>query len=593
MAHGYAERVSSGTVARVVFVLFVLATIGAFFVIQRLKRSDPVIRHVHMPAYVSPNGDGFKETARISFRLVKGDRVTVSITDVNGDEVQRLADRRLSRGLHTFFWNGRDSSGRVAHDGFYFLRVILRGQGRGTVTREGVHLVTKPPEAKLLSVAPARVAPRAQSAVTIRFSGPARPPAVFSVYRTDAGPPRLVDRFPGAPGAREGVWFERIAGRRAPPGTYAFGVTVRNRAYVAGSSPPRLPPTAASAAPKTGLTIAGLEAAPPLEPVRAGFVAPVTLTGASGRVTWTATALGSQRPVRRGAGRAPVVRVSVPSRARTGLYTVRLRGRGGAAAVPIAVRGRGPGRVLVVLPAMTWQGLNRVDGDADGFPDTLETARAVPLARPFSSAHAPAGLDTDVAPLLRFLDANRLGYELTTDLALARGHGPGLDRRPGIVFAGSERWFTEALDAKLRAYVEAGGRVASFGTDAFRRTVSLTPTLLADPSPPQGTNALGEQTGPAASEAAPLVVNSDRLSLFAGTDGFVGLFERFEQSQSRVAGARVVAAAGRDPRRPAFVAYRLGNGLVVRTGTPQWARALESDTEVARVTRNLWSLLSR
>jgi hypothetical protein len=89
------------------------------------------------------------------------------------------------------------------------------------------------------------------------------------------------------------------------------------------------------------------------------------------------------------------------------------------------------------------------------------------------------------------------------------------------------------------------------------------------------------------------VVNADSLSLFAGTDGFVGLFERFEQSQGRVAGAHLLAAAGRDPRRPAFVAYRLGSGLVVRAGTPQWASALQSDTEVARVTRNLWSLLSR
>jgi hypothetical protein len=289
-----------------------------------------------------------------------------------------------------------------------------------------------------------------------------------------------------------------------------------------------------------------------------------------------------------------VVRISVPGDARTGLYTVRVRARaGGTAAVPIAVRGRGRGRVLLVVPTMTWQGLNRVDDDADGFPDTLDTARAVPLARRFSSAHTPAGLGAEVAPLLRFLDSSGLRYDITTDVALARGHGPAIGRRTGVVFAGSERWFTEALDGELRAYVEAGGRVASFGTDAFERTVSLTPTLLADPSPPQGTNALGEQTAQAASAAAPLVVNSDSLSLFAGTDGYVGLFERFEQSLSRVTGARLVAAAGRDPRRPAFVAYRLGKGMVVRAGTPQWAGALESDSEVARVTRNIWSLLSR
>jgi hypothetical protein len=250
--------------------------------------------------------------------------------------------------------------------------------------------------------------------------------------------------------------------------------------------------------------------------------------------------------------------------------------------------------VLVVLPAITWQGLNPVDDDGDGFPDTLDDAPAVPLARPFASGRLPAGLGTEIKPLLRFLAARRLSYDLTTDLALARGTGPQLDHRKGVVFAGSERWFTEPLDARLRRYVEQGGRVASFGTDSLRRTVALTPTQLSDPSPAQDTNPLGEQTAPASSAAAPLVVNpGDSLGLFAGTDGFVGLFTRFEQSRRRVSGANLESSAGRDPQHPAFVAYQLGRGLVVRVGTPQWSASLSNDPEVARVTTNLWSLLSR
>jgi hypothetical protein len=123
--------------------------------------------------------------------------------------------------------------------------------------------------------------------------------------------------------------------------------------------------------------------------------------------------------------------------------------------------------------------------------------------------------------------------------------------------------------------------------------VSVTPTQLAGPSPAQGTNDLGEQTAASASAAAPLVVNADSLGLFRGTDGFVGLFTRFEQSQGRVSGASVLAAAGRDPRHPSFVTYLLGRGLVVRAGTPEWNSALATDPEVANVTRNIWSLLSR
>jgi hypothetical protein len=306
-------------------------------------------------------------------------------------------------------------------------------------------------------------------------------------------------------------------------------------------------------------------------------------------------ALGSPRKVlKRGAGHAPALRVRVPRKVRTGVYIVRVSARSGATSVPIAVRGRGGGRVLVVLPTITWQGLNPVDDDANGFPDTLDNSRSIPLGRPFASGRAPVGFGTEVAPLLRFLDAAKLPYDLTTDVALERAPGPDLDGRRAVVFAGSERWFTEPLDARLRGYVEAGGRIASFGTDAFRRTVEVSRDALAAPSRAQGTNALGEQTAPASSAAAPLVVNpGDTLGLFARSDGYIGLFTRFEQSVQRVEGADLLASAGRDPGKPAFVAYKLGRGTVIRIGTPQWSGALSSDTEVANVTSSLWSYLSR
>src|SRR5437868_7630184 len=162
--------------ATIVFVLLVVATVAAFFVTQRLKRSSPLIRHVEMPLYISPNGDGRKDTADIRFRLPKADdRVTVSMVDANGDEVRRLADRRLSKGRHRFRWNGRDSSAAILPDGLYYLRVVLSGQGRGTVARRGIHLLTAKPAPRLLSVTPARIHPGGREPVTIKFSGPSRP----------------------------------------------------------------------------------------------------------------------------------------------------------------------------------------------------------------------------------------------------------------------------------------------------------------------------------------------------------------------------------------------------------------------------------
>jgi hypothetical protein len=262
-------------------------------------------------------------------------------------------------------------------------------------------------------------------------------------------------------------------------------------------------------------------------------------------------------------------------------------------AVPLAVRGHGSGRVLVVLPAISWQGENPVDDDADGFPDTLAASPSVALNRPFAFGRLPAALARETAPLLAFLAHRHLGYDLTTDLALAQGAGPRLAGHSGLLFAGSELWLTEALDRDLRRYVEGGGRVASFGTDAFRRTVGVNSAQLAAPSGRQQTNVFGEQTALTGSVAAPLVVSRDALGLFSGSDRFVGLFTRFEQQRALVGGARGVVAAGRDPKHPSFVAYRLGKGIVVRAGTPQWAAALGSDSEVQAITRSTWDLLSR
>jgi flagellar hook assembly protein FlgD len=594
------DRVASGRLPLVVFALLVAATVAAFFVTQRLKREDPVVKNITLPVYVSPNGDGRKDSVKIGFFLPKTDRLTVSITDANDDEVRRLADGRVRRGRHEYKWNGRDASGRVLPDGFYYLRVVSANEGRGTLTRRGVQLVTKPPVPKLLSVSPQRVAPGAKDAVTIRFSGPSNPKPLFSVFRTDRHPdkPELVRRFTGAIGSQEGVWDERLDdGRPAPAGTYAFSVTVQNKARVSGSSPGQLPPTAAAAAPRTGVTVGGPALAPPLVPVRPGAAARIGLSGPTRPVRWSVAALLKPRKVlARGSGGAPALRVRVPRKSPTGVYLVTVRAGSGSTSVPLAVRGRAAAgaRVLVVLPAITWQGLNPVDDDADGFPDTLDNSRSVQLGRPFASGRMPAGFGQDVGPLLRFLTRERLRYDLTTDVALAHGAGPQLEGHRGVVFAGSERWYSEPLDAALRAYVEGGGRAASFGFDAFRRTVEVSDSALAAPSPAQATNALGERTAPISSAAAPLVVNpGDTLGLFEQSDGFVGLFTRFEQSQERVAGADVLSAAGRDPAKPAFVAYRLGNGTVVRVGTPEWAPALSSDTEVAAVTTSLWSYLSR
>jgi hypothetical protein len=69
----------------------------------------------------------------------------------------------------------------------------------------------------------------------------------------------------------------------------------------------------------------------------------------------------------------------------------------------------------------------------------------------------------------------------------------------------------------------------------------------------------------------------------------------FETASRLPASARRMTEAGRDAGQPAFVAFGLGGGMVLRAGTPQWARELNESAlsiELPQVTKRIWKLLS-
>jgi hypothetical protein len=594
-----------------VFGLLVAATIAAFFVTTRLKRGTAVLEQVFVIREFSPNGDGRNDEAKVRFNLPERQTVTVDIVDDDGERVRRLArNETLGKGRHRYRWDGRTDGGAVAPDGLYRVRVGLRSEGRSVTSPKTIGLDTTPPEPRFASVAPPVIAPdrpgpARRTRITFRIP-PTKSTPLFRIYRTDGGPPREVGRFNGRRNKSFALWDGRLGDRPAPDGVYALALTARDRAENEGSTPRSLPPRPDAAVPRSGVSVRYLAASGPLEPVRAGSGARIRIGPVDRRFTWTLSPAAGGTPVKRGRGRGRRLTVPIPSDTRTGVYLVRIKGDGHSAAVPLAVQGRPTGagrgsragagsrpRPLVVLPAITWQGENQVDDDGDGFPNTLEIASSARAERAFARGRAPRGLESEVAPLLRFMDSQKLAYDLTTDLALARRRGPGIEGRPGIIFAGAERWLTEDVDLRVRDYVDAGGRVASFGLDSFRRRVALTGDRLTGPSEPERANVFGERAGPLSIPPAPLAVSLDRRGLFAGTDGLIGLFERFEQSEELVPGARIVAAAGRDPAKPALVAYELGRGLVIRVGAAGWSRRLGSDEDVGIVTRRIWTLLSQ
>jgi hypothetical protein len=595
---------------RAVFAVLVVATIGAFFLTQQLKGDFPlVIRFATKPAHFSPNADGYRDTSQIGFDLSEPASVSFMVVDSEGTEVRRIVSSRRLAGdaKHRFTWDGRDDAGNVVADGTYRMRVVRRDESRVIDSVKEIRVDTVPPRVTLASAEPSVIAtglPGETPSVRLRYRGPKNQAPEVRVFRTGGGEPRVVRRFRGGP-TRTATWDGRVSAgpertEPAPEGDYAFTVAVRDKAGNLTEAPQPVP-RAPTARPRTGVSVRNFTLRGPLSAVTAGAFAHLEVGPVDRSFDFAVSRLGDPERILHGGRVAGRFRIRIPSRMRTGVYVVRVRAGESRAVWPLAVAGlpprsaRGEARPLVVLPALTWQGLNRVDDDADGFADRLPFSASVRLDRPFAGGGMPLRFDAEVSPLLRWLDRERLPYDLTTDLALARQEGPALGNAPGVAFAGSELWLPNELLKRVRDYVADGGRVAIFGADSFRRTVRLRGNSIGEPSPPRRANALGERTRVVRTSAAPLTVFNDGLGLFEDVSGFVGEFTVFENSLGLPPSARRLSEAGRDPGQPAFIAFGLGGGILLRTGTPQWARELEESAlslELPQVTKRIWALLT-
>jgi hypothetical protein len=590
-------------VAVVLFALFVVATGGAFFVTQRLKRSDPIVSRVFFQPWIGPECRCDKSHVTLRFDLPKAQRVTVSLVNREGEVVKTFADDLfLSKGTHPFRWNGRGDDGLVVPDGSYRMRVGLRAEGRSVTAPRVLHVDTRPPRPKIVAVTPPTLVPGSagrRGRARIRFVGPADARPLFRVWRTDGGKAKEVAAFEGRRGRQTATWDGLVNDLPAPEGSYAFSVTVQDEAGNKGSVPRRLPPTRRGAVARGGVSVAYFTLTGPLVPVRAGAIARFAVGPLPRPTRWRLAKYGRGGTIRSGVSHGSTIAVRIPRDADADVYSLAAAAGGRRATWPLVVSNSGGAApVLVVLPAMTWQGQNALESNRDGWPDTLDAGDAVPLARPFLHGRPPGSIASLTVPALEYLARIRANYDLTTDVALAAGKQPAIEGHNGILLAGSQRWLTPRLFLQLRSFVRGGGTVVSFGEDALRRGVELQKGLLTDPSRRRRVDVFGERTTPFTSPDGPLVLAQDKLGLFTGSDGFIGSFTRFERSDGLDPKAAMLAEGSRppgpnDPGKPDFVAYSFGRGLVIRTGTDQWASALASSPEVANATRRMWTLLSR
>ena len=611
--------------ARVVFAVLVAATFGAFFVAQRLKSAESVAEYTKLYRAFSPNGDGRRDVDRITFKVKEADEVTVTVVNAEGDRVRRLAtgiDATPSRPV-TVVWDGKTDAGGRAPDGRYRMQVGLRGSGR-TVTVAGSFVVdTTPPTPVVLSVTPPIAGP-VPGAFQIRARGVGtRRAPYFRVLRTDLDPAKEVARFRGRKGSPRAEWDGTVAGVPAPPGTYMVSVRVRDRAGNLGTAPAVLPPVPGQVRGKPGITVRKLAAQPPLEPVRAGERVQFFVDSRRRPYRWTVRRVGASRPIKKGSGPAGKTLTMRAPRGISGAYLLRVRAGRATTQVPFLVQAQERAKLLVVAPAISWLGVDKVDDDGDGLPNTLETGGPVEWPRVLlGDKGLPPGFATDTAPLLVFLDRARIRYDLTTDLALAGSRDPRATDREGVILAGSLRWIPRPLARRLRKYVDDGGRLASFGTESLRRGVRVGPRRLTQPTQPTPIDPFGARLEPVAAPrladdgktALPLTALTEdpALGLLTGSDGVLDAFGRLEESAARpeTRRAKVLTSLGQDvsdterakaeadgelPREalPVLVATRLGKGVEIRVGLTEWARRAGTDAEVAQITRNIADILRR
>jgi hypothetical protein len=312
-------------VALIALTLLLLAgTTLAFGVTQRLKLERSPVTGPRFDQIFSPTCRCPTDTAQLSFRLRRSDRVDAVLVNGKGDPVRTLATGlRRPPGRVTFLWNGRNEAGEVVPDGRYRLRVHLRQSRRTILIPTPVKVDTDPPALRVLRRTEPVISPDGDHrhdrfSIFYRADEQALPLLVVDGKRVSAG--RL-----SPPGRTRFDWHGRIADRLQPPGKYRVSLVVVDRA---GNSSPRSEPILVTI--RYANIVGG-----PLAARRGGTIRLRVDTDAEA-FRWSISRRGNLLL----AGRAapPRVVIRLPARLRPGRYTVAVetaRGKGDSATLII------------------------------------------------------------------------------------------------------------------------------------------------------------------------------------------------------------------------------------------------------------------
>jgi hypothetical protein len=634
----------------VAFAMLALATVGAFFLTQHLKVGNPLyFGHPQpTPSAINPtrlgrvciNSQGKPldyRSSYVQFSVGHTDSVGVYIVQARnpgGNVIATISSgTEMTAGatkLKTFTWDGRLTDGQIAPPGKYYFRLYFQRKGVSIdLSTAPLQVITHFPRPRILSVTLVRPKAKSSSAkatkgkprsataaaaktpagtavlspptggtVEIRYTRATYRRVWIDVYRTDVtGKPPLVDKFAVNPSRDTATWNGEIHDEPAPAGTYLIGITAQDAACDQVTYPKTLPPSAHTTD-GSGVTIRYLTATQPLAPIKAGAHAAVPVDSPLSGFSWKLRRAGTRKVLAAGFGPSgeSTVTVKLPKRV-AGLYELFMKAGTRTARVALVASATGRAgdhaRVLVALPMLDWIGQSQVDDSGDGLPDTLAAGDAVSLARPIVNGF-PASFADDVE-LLKYLSSEHLGYQLTTDLALAEGEGPSLVDRWGVLLPDGSAYLPEPLRKILVGFVTHGGRVLALGTGTLAGTSEISDyagaAARAAKPVERATDIFGAQRGPVASTDGELITElEDHLDLFGELTAFTG-FSRYQPIEPP-AGV-LVSAAGIADRSAAIVAFTDGTGSVIEVGLPNFGASLKSNVDAQELMSSIWPLLAK
>jgi flagellar hook capping protein FlgD len=211
-----------------------VATSAAFVVTEKLKLTRNPIVGPSVDKIFSPVCDCGTDTASITFRLRKPDRVTVDVIDSKGDVVRELARRRpQGRAAVSYVWDGRDADGRVVDEGAYRPRVHLEQARRTIVMPNPIRVDVTAPRVVSFTARPLVISPDGDgrsdyARIRYRLSEP----AVVELYVEGTRAIRKLGTRPRGTMSWTGV----AGGETLPEGLYTLRLVARD---VAGNLGPR------------------------------------------------------------------------------------------------------------------------------------------------------------------------------------------------------------------------------------------------------------------------------------------------------------------------------------------------------------------